>query len=141
MAVDRLRSGVVCASMSRIDRDGDQRVGWLVRLRVRPGMIDQFRLLTEEMVLVAALEPGTLVYERLVTADRAFVYGYELYASSTAAISHLDTFQASFAGEFVQCVERLSFEVHRRPTNELRALLDLLGAVYLTPLITPTAHD
>jgi quinol monooxygenase YgiN len=64
-------------------------VSWQVELAVKPGQLDNFRVLTSEMVEHTRGEPGVLIYERFVSDDGTVVYVYERYADSASAISHL----------------------------------------------------
>ena len=55
-------------------------VSWIFEVAVRPGKIDAFRTLKEEMVESTRAEPGALVYEWFVSDDVAVVLLYERYA-------------------------------------------------------------
>ena len=109
-------------------------VAWVVDLAVKPGQLDNFRTLTGEMVESTLRESGVLNYDRFVSEDGAFVYAYERYADSAAALAHLETFTRKFSGRFLSMVERRRFMVFGAPTQELRRVLDPLGAMYLRPL-------
>ena len=56
---------------------GSEHVSWQVTLGVRDGQLDAFRALTDEMVRVAAEEPGTLVYERFMSEDEETIHAVE----------------------------------------------------------------
>ncbi|SRR5712692_5737185 len=60
-------------------------VSWQVELAVKPGELDNFRTLTEEMVECTRGEPGVLSYERFVSEDGKVVHVYERYADSAPA--------------------------------------------------------
>ncbi len=47
----------------------DEQVAWHVELAVKPGALEAFRALTDEMVEATRGEPGVLRYERFVSAD------------------------------------------------------------------------
>jgi|SRR6266850_7008938 len=108
-------------------------VSWQVELAVKPGELDNFRRLTEEMVKYTCGEPGVLSYERFVSDDGKVVHVYERYADSAAALAHLLTFERKFGGRFVAMVDRERFTVYGAPSDELRGLLDRFGAKYLGP--------
>ena len=108
-------------------------IAWYVELAVRPGKLESFRELTAEMLEFAATEPGVLAYERFVSADGGTLHVYERYENSAAAIAHLRNFASKFAGRFSALVDRERFTVFGVPNPELKAMLDPLGAVYLTP--------
>ena len=111
---------------------GDQ-ISWHVELAVRPGQLANFRELTGEMVESTRAEPGVLSYQRCVSDDGQFVHAYERYANSTAAVAHLQKFRKRFGGRFLAMVDRTRFTVFGHPSDELRGLLDRLGATYLKP--------
>ena len=111
---------------------GDQ-VSWQVELAIKPGELDNFRALTEEMVESTRGEPGVLSYERFVSADGTVVLVYERYADSAVAVAHLRTFGRKFGGRFVGMVDRQRFTVYGTPSEELRGMLDGFGATYLAP--------
>jgi len=108
-------------------------VSWQVELAVKPGELDNFRRLTEEMVKYTCGEPGVLSYERFVSDDGKVVHVYERYADSAAAVAHLRTFVRKFGGRFVGMVDRKRFTVYGTPSAELRGMLDEFGATYLEP--------
>ena len=109
-------------------------VSWLVDLAVKPGQLDNFRTLTGEMVESTRRESGVLNYERFVSEDGGFVYAYERYADSDAALAHLEAFKQKFSTRFLGMVERRRFMVFGTPAQELKRVLDPLGATYLRPL-------
>jgi quinol monooxygenase YgiN len=112
----------------------EQVVSWVVELALRPGACADFEELTAQMVAATRAEPGALVYERFVSADRSEVVLYERYADSEAALRHLRTFGERFAGRFSALVERRRVLVFGDPAPELRAVLDGIGAEYLLRL-------
>src|SRR5256885_2027123 len=97
-----------------------EQVSWQVELMVKPGELDNFRTLTEEMVEATRGEPGVLSYERFVSEDGQVVHVYERYVDSAAAVAHLRTFQRKFRGRFVGMVDRKRFTVYGSPNAELR---------------------
>ena len=58
---------------------------------------------------------------------------YERYADSAAALAHLRQFERNFAKRFLEMVDRTRFTVLGNPGDELRAVLDRFGAMYLKP--------
>jgi quinol monooxygenase YgiN len=108
-----------------------EEVAWLVELVIKPGQLDNFRALTREMVKFSRREAGVLTYERFVSDDGNFVYAYERYANSAAAVAHLRTFEQIFSRRFLGMADRRRFTVLGAPTEELRKLLDRFGATYL----------
>jgi len=111
----------------------DEQVSWQVELAVKSGELDNFRVLTGEMVESTRGEPGVLSYERFVSADGRVVHVYERYVDSAAAVTHLRTFGRKFGRRFASMVERRRFTVYGLPSAELREMLDEFGATYLEP--------
>jgi quinol monooxygenase YgiN len=108
-----------------------EEVFWLVELVIKTGQLDNFRALTGEMVESSRREAGVLSYERFVSNDGKFIYAYERYANSAAALAHLRTFEKMFSRRFLGMVDRRRFTVFGAPTDELRKVLDRFGATYL----------
>ncbi len=108
-------------------------VSWEVELAVKPGQLENFRVLTSEMVEHTRGEPGVLIYERFLSDDGTVVYVYERYADSASAISHLQGFGKIFGARFVDMVERKRFTVFGIASDELKAMLDRFGATYHSP--------
>jgi quinol monooxygenase YgiN len=111
---------------------GDQ-ISWQVELAVKPGELENFRVLTSKMVESTRDEPGVLIYERFISEDGKVVQVYERYADSAAAVAHLRTFEHKFGGRFLSMVDRKRFTVFGTPSDELRGMLDGFGVTYLGP--------
>ena len=108
-------------------------VSWRVELGVKPGQLDNFRVLTGEMVESTLGETGVLSYERFVSGDGNFVHVHERYADSSSALAHLRTFAEKFSERFLSMVERKRFLVFGSPSGELMKILDGFGAIYMRP--------
>jgi quinol monooxygenase YgiN len=108
-------------------------ISWRVELAVKPGELDNFRTLTEEMVESTREEPGVLIYERFVSDDGKVVHVYERYADSAAAVAHLREFVRKFGGRFVGMVDRRRFTVYGTPSDDVKGILDGFGATYMSP--------
>ena len=106
-------------------------VSWNLQLAVREGRLDAFRSLMEEMVESTRAEAGAQVYECFLSEDGGACHFYERYADSAAARDHLGTFGSRFAERFLACVEPTGFYVYGAPSEDVRAVLDGFGAVYL----------
>jgi quinol monooxygenase YgiN len=111
----------------------DARISWVLEVVVKPGQLDTFRALMEEMVTSTRAEPGALTYEWFVDDDGRVVHLYERYADSPAALAHLGTFGEWFAGRFLAAADPTRLTVMGRPSDEARAALSGLGAAYLSP--------
>ena len=56
----------------------DGEVSWVVELAVKPGQLESFRALMEEMVAWTRQDPGALAYQWFVTDDGTAVHIYEI---------------------------------------------------------------
>lgn len=108
-------------------------VSWIFEVAVKPGKIDAFRTLMEEMVESTRAEPGALVYEWFVSDDGGIVLLYERYADSAAVLTHSGAFQAKFARRFMDLVDPTRFTVLGTPSDEAKAALSVAGRVFLQP--------
>jgi len=105
-------------------------ISWWVELIVRPGCLDEFEMLTGEMVASTQTEAGVLAYQRYISEDRETVYVHERYENSDAAVAHLVKFAATFGERYGILVTRKRFVVFGDPNDALRTLLDRYGATY-----------
>ncbi len=108
-------------------------VSWVIELAVKPGQLEAFKALMEEMVDGTSAEPTTLGYEWFISGDSGTVHIYEKYADSEAMVSHVSGFMAKWAERFLAAVDVTRFTVYGSPDAAARELLDGFGAVYLGP--------
>jgi quinol monooxygenase YgiN len=108
-------------------------VAWLLELAVKPGELDSFKTVVNEMIESTRAEPGTLMYEWSVDQNGAVVHGYERFADS-AAIAHLSAFGEKFAQRFLATVDPTRVSVYGTPSDEAKQALAAFGPAYLTPL-------
>jgi quinol monooxygenase YgiN len=108
-------------------------VSWVVELAVKPGELDTFRALMEEMVEGTSPEPGTLNYEWYVSDDESTIHIFEKYADSDAMIAHVTGFVEKWAARFVASVDVTRFTVYGDPSPAARELLTGFGPTYLGP--------
>lgn len=111
----------------------NSQVSWVFEVAVKPGKIDAFRTLMEEMVESTRAEPGALVYEWFVSDDGGVVLLYERYADSDAALAHSEAFRTTFAGRFLDLVNPTRFTVLGAPSDEAKAALSRPGRLFLQP--------
>jgi quinol monooxygenase YgiN len=110
------------------------RVSWLLELAVKPGKLEDFRALMDEMVESTRAESGALAFEWFIGEDEDVVHIYERYADSEAVLTHLATFGETFAARFLDAVDATRLTVLGAPTDEARRSLTGLGATFLAPL-------
>jgi quinol monooxygenase YgiN len=110
-----------------------EQVSWVVELAVKPGQLEGFRSLMQEMVESTSQEAGALSYEWFVSADGSAVHIYERYADSAAAVTHLNGFLERFAQRFLERVDVTRVSVYGDPNAEARAIMDGFGVTYYGP--------
>jgi quinol monooxygenase YgiN len=103
-------------------------VSWRVELAINEGQLDVFLALTAEMVEFTRKESGVPSYQRFVSNDGRVVQVYERYATSEAAIAHLRNFTTYFAARFSKMISRRQFDVYSAATDELKSVVNGLGA-------------
>ncbi len=108
-------------------------VSWIVVLAVKPGELDAFRALMEEMVAHAQTKPGTIIYEWFVSDDGGTVHIYERYLDSAAALESSNDFGEHFAERFIAAVDVTGFYVYGNPNGAARAAHSGVGAKFLEP--------
>lgn len=106
-------------------------VSWVIELAVKPGQLDAFKQLMEEMVAGTREEPETLNYEWYISGDESTVHIFEKYADSEAMITHVKGFLDKWAARFMDCVEATRFTVYGNPSDPARELLAPFGGTYL----------
>jgi quinol monooxygenase YgiN len=110
-----------------------EHVSWVIELAVKPGQLDSFKELMEEMVAGTSTEPETLNYEWYISGDDGTVHIFEKYANSEAMITHVSGFMEKWAGRFMERVDPTRFTVYGDPSEAARELLAPFGGTYLTP--------
>ncbi len=111
----------------------EDQVSWIIELAVKPGKLEEFKALMEEMVAGTKLEPTSIGYEWFISADEETVHIYEKYADSEAMISHVTGFLANWAKRFLEGVDVTRFTVYGSPNAAAKEMLDGFGPVYLGP--------
>jgi len=111
----------------------EDQVSWVIELAVKPGELEAFKALMEEMVSGTSVEPTTLGYEWFISDDGRTVHIYEKYTDSEAMVSHVNGFLAKWAERFLAAVDVTRFTVYGSPNAAAKEMLDGFGAVYLGP--------
>jgi quinol monooxygenase YgiN len=110
-------------------------VSWVFEVAIRPGALDNFRPLMEEMVKATfSDEPGTVTYEWFIADDGRSVHAYERYTDSSAVMTHVRNFGEKFAGRFLELAEVTGFTIYGNPSDEVRGALSAFGPTYLAAL-------
>jgi quinol monooxygenase YgiN len=73
----------------------DGHVSWVLELAIKPGELDTFKALLEEMIDgTGSAEANTSAYQWFISDDGGTVHSYETYADSEALVSHVNGFTA-----------------------------------------------
>jgi quinol monooxygenase YgiN len=110
-----------------------EHVSWVIELAVKPGQLDSFKELMEEMVAGTSNEPETLNYEWYISGDDGTVHIFEKYANSDAMITHVNGFMEKWAARFMERVDPTRFIVYGDPSEAARERLAAFGGTYLAP--------
>jgi quinol monooxygenase YgiN len=108
-------------------------VSWVIELAVKPGQLDAFKELMDEMVEGTSSESETRNYEWDISDDQSTVHIFEKYADSDAMTTHVNGFLEKWAGRFLECVDPTRFTVYGNPSPAARELLAPFGGTYLAP--------
>ena len=106
-------------------------VSWVIQLAVKPGQLEAFTALMEEMVESTRAEPGTLAYEWFIGDAGEVVHIYERYADSAAVLAHGATFGEKFAERFMAGVDPTGFDIYGTPSDEVKDALSDFSPAYL----------
>lgn len=112
----------------------DKQVSWLVEVDVKPGQLETFKTLVNDMVESTSVEAGTLSYEWFSSEDGTLVHIYERYADSDELLAHFQGFLEKFAERFSAAVDLKRFFVYGEPSSAAREALDALNPTYLGTL-------
>jgi quinol monooxygenase YgiN len=108
---------------------------WIVELAIKPGKLDSFKVLVNEMVeTIQASEPGTMSYELFISEDEKTCHIYEQYVDAAAVGAHLDNFGQTFAERLAAAIEVTSFTVYGTPSDAVKEALRDFGVAYMAPL-------
>ena len=109
-------------------------VAWMLELAVKPGELDNFKAVVNEMIESTRAEPGTLMYEWSIDEDGGVLHGYERFSDSGAAVAHLSAFGEKFAQRFLAAVDPTRVSVYGTPSDDAKQALAAFGPAYLTPV-------
>jgi quinol monooxygenase YgiN len=108
-------------------------VSWVLETTVKPGQLDTFKALMDEMAEGSSTEPHTLNYEWYISDDGGTIHLYEKYADSDAMIAHLGGFLEKWAPRFMSSIDPTRFTVYGDPSHEAREMLAAFAPTYLAP--------
>lgn len=112
----------------------NENVYWVLELAVRPGRLNDFRNLMQEMVAAASdNEPGTLNYEWNIGDDGTACHIYVRYKDSAAVMRHMAVFGTKFTDRFMALAQITRTAVYGAPSAEVKAALAPYGPVFFAP--------
>ena len=123
---------VLAAMVPMAVKADDGGIRWILEVSIKDGKAGELESLIATMAQAAeANEPGTLGYEWVISEDRTIGQVFEHYASSEAALTHLDSFNKNFAAKLLMLVEPGRYTVYGRPSAALKAAIAGFGPAYM----------
>ena len=108
-------------------------VHWIIEAAVKEGKLEDLKSLITEMVeATKANEPGAINYNWNFNDDESYLYLYERYADSEAALVHMGNFVKNFAGRFMGCLDIKKFVAFGDVNDQMRKALGGAGARVMT---------
>ncbi len=110
-------------------------VSWVLEMAIKPGELDNFKALMEEMVeATQSTQPDTTIYEWFYSDDGSACHIYERYTDSAATLIHLNSFAENFAERFLGAADLTRLVVYGNPNDEFRGMLGGFGATFMEQL-------
>ncbi|MCP4303525.1 MAG: antibiotic biosynthesis monooxygenase [bacterium] len=109
----------------------EQPVHWVLDVAIKDGELENLKTLIAEMAESAEAEPGTLEYQWMINEDGSVGRLSERYASSTATLVHLDSFNQNFAERFETMVDPGRFVVLGDPGDKVRTAIAGFNPIYM----------
>ena len=108
---------------------------YLVEFAIKEGQLENFRTLVKEVVeATKANEPTTTNYEFFISDDGSTCHTYERYTDSEAAVKHIIAVMTKFSDRINALAEPKRATVYGNPSDELRKMLNSMGAVFVRPI-------
>lgn len=108
-----------------------EHIGWVLEMDIQQGRAGDVAPLVTEMVnATRAQEPGALVYEYFLNADKSRCTVIERYADNDAVLTHLENFGSNFAERFFAVFAPVRFAVYGPADEEVRTTLGNMGATF-----------
>ncbi len=102
---------------------------WILELQVDASGVKDFKKLMIELVAVASLEPGTLIYEWYFNDDNSYCIINERYRDSAALLVHMQA-SAAYSERFLAVAKITRLTVLGNPDEPTRVALAGLKANY-----------
>ncbi len=107
-------------------------ISWVFAVSIKEGKEEALRQLVGEMSDQAeANEPDTLQYLWMISDDGTSGQVHERYRDSSAALTHLASFNQNFAERLMALVDPTGMVVFGNPSETLKAELAGVGPVFM----------
>jgi quinol monooxygenase YgiN len=104
-------------------------VHFVVSFAIQDGKLDQFESIAKTMIAGTLKEPGALVYDWFMSADRKRCRLLETYADATAVLAHCTgPVVSGLVPKLLETSSITSFEVYGDPGPEAGKMLAGIGA-------------
>lgn len=107
---------------------GSPQISWVLETKVKAGEWPAVEMLMAEAIEATKADPNAINYEFFADGDTLHVY--EKYADSPATLAHLAWFGEKIAQRFLSIADITRFTVYGSPSDEVREVLDSMGATY-----------
>ncbi|MEM9635289.1 MAG: antibiotic biosynthesis monooxygenase family protein [Pseudomonadota bacterium] len=109
-------------------------ISWVFSVSVKDGALEKLKTLIDKMADHSkSAEPGTLGYQWSISDDGKNAQVHEHYRDSAAALSHLSSFNANFAGPLMELVTPTGMVVFGDPDAALKEAIEGANPIYMQP--------
>ncbi len=112
----------------------NESIYWLLELKIQPRQMEEFRALMKAMIESARGEVDTQSYDWTLSEDSKTCHIFERYSDCAAAMIHVRTLQAKFAGKLLDLAKPVSLVVYGKPTPQLRDAMAAFSPTFMSPL-------
>ena len=111
------------------DISASEQIAWVFETKIRAGQRPAVEALIKEAIAATRADPKAINYEFFLDGDVLHVF--EKYADSAATSAHLAWFGENIADRFHSIADITRFTVYGSPSDDVRRILDSMGATYL----------
>jgi len=113
----------------------DTSIRIVIRQRIKPGMLEKFKQMTEEYTLgIKETEPTTLAYEWFMGDDPTEAYLNEFYGDSDAFMAHAEALM-KVIGPMLEVWSMEEMIVLGSPDERVKEALGAMGAKFYAPTV------
>jgi quinol monooxygenase YgiN len=110
------------------------KISYTIEFAITDGNLDKFSEMAKAFTAATQEEPGTLRYQWFLSQDGSRCLIHESFEDSEALMVHLGNAGPHLPG-LLEIAPISRFDVSGDPGDEVRAVIDGLGAVYFTELV------